>query len=243
MSPAYVRDGVTISESKARYLPGRVFRFLNAIAQRPVIFLQLMEKGFTEADFKEGKSALDRVTDLTYADKLPSTSSEYQQALVGLDSWDEEHFQRTKAALEKRYPDQYHFLFAGELKAEQGPAAIRAVETFLERVDILRTGKDSERAASRNKDEAAIDLLFKRGILDDEMIQQLQGWIKVCTSVPDVEGLMPSEKEKAQFVDALFDLDLWFSDWSTTARTAIKRRDYLISLGLAERRERNPEEE
>lgn len=236
MNNQYEWNGRTMSLTKASDLPGRAFRFLNAIAQRPVIFLQLQTKGFTEDDFNEGKSLLNKTIDLTYNDDLPSTSESYQEGLLGLDSWDEENFLRTKAALENRFPAQYNYIFANELKAEQGPKAIIAVQTYLERVDTLRNGTDASRGNTRTQDEQSVQLLYDRGILSTAIVAQLEAWLKAATSAPDVEGLMPSEKKQQAYLEALFALDTWFTDWSLTARTAVTRRDYRISLGIASRR-------
>jgi hypothetical protein len=36
--------------------------------------------------------------------------------------------------------------------------------------------------------------------------------------------------------EALLALRAWYKDWSTTARAVIRRRDYLVMLGLTKRR-------
>lgn len=237
MQDVFVWNGRSLSRTKAHLLPERVFRFLNAIAQRPVIFFLLSEKGFTEADFQEGKLYLDEVSFLgSGMNPIPAISKKYQIALISLDAWDEDGFLRTKAALEYRHPNQYAYIFAGGLKAAQGPEAIKSVQTYLDRVEMLRSGQDSSRQAHQEEDKKAVELLYQRGILSNEIVQQLRTWLEDTRTLPSLTTLQINPEQQERYLKALFNLDCWFTDWSQTARTAIHRRDYLISLGLASRR-------
>jgi hypothetical protein len=52
-------------------------------------------------------------------------------------------------------------------------------------------------------------------------------------SLPDAEKVAKSE---ADTLRNLMALRAWYEEWSSIARVVIKRRDYLIRMGLAKRR-------
>jgi len=84
---------------------------------------------------------------------------------------------------------------------------------------------------------AAIALLAERGINAAER-QRLRNLIAVAESAPDL-SLPDAEtvaKSEATNLRNLMALRAWYEEWSGIARVVIKRRDYLIRMGLAKRR-------
>ena len=53
------------------------------------------------------------------------------------------------------------------------------------------------------------------------------------TAAPPVFPSDPSVEDRHQ---ALLELRAWYKDWSETARAVIRRKDYLVMLGLSKRR-------
>src|SRR5205085_1827301 len=103
-----------------------------------------------------------------------------------------------------------------------------------DRLDDLE--ESPERKKSRKADHAAIETLAARGINAEERAR-LHKLVKIAQSEPQF-GVMDASidaKDKA-LVNDLVELRKWYRDWSETARAAISRRDYLLLLGLAQRK-------
>lgn len=83
--------------------------------------------------------------------------------------------------------------------------------------------------------------LEARGI-SREARSHLRDLIRVAqTAEPPVfptNGAAAAERD-----EALVHLRAWFRDWSETARAVIDRRDYLVMLGLSQRKSAKPEDE
>ena len=227
----------TMSRSKALRYPGRMFTFLQAIARRPVIFMRLQEFGYSKAIHNEGQSILNRVTTLQIPEEIPSTNPDYAQSLVFVDNWDEPNFALTHAALAFRFPSQHKYMFGGDLKAARGDDAIKSVSLYVERYKALRDGTDKSRSKTREQDKAAMKLLNERSIITDDILAGLENHLRILKDVPELQNFLPTKQEKDDYIKALFDLELWFEDWSSVAKTVFRdRKDYRISLGLSERK-------
>ena len=155
-------------------------------------------------------------------------------AIKQLDDWDEGGFQIITASLRYRFPEQAAFLLTG-LHASTGAAAVLGVKRLLDRLDALESS--SERAATQQQDQAAVALLAQRGI-DASERQRLRALIAVAESAPELS--LPNAQAVAQaesdYLKGLMALRAWFEEWAGIAHVAIKRRDYLIRMGLAKRR-------
>ena len=148
-----------------------------------------------------------------------------------LDSWDEDGFRRVRAPLERLHPEQAAFVFAGELAASTGPAAVLGVKTLLDRLDELEKGKS--RKATRAADHAALKTLAGRGITKEERVR-LRALVDAAQKLDEPAPLPVSAPADRQ--QALVKLYGWYKDWSETARSVVKKRAYLITLGLAKRK-------
>lgn len=209
-------------------------KFLSTASQVPAIRILLDRGGYDEAEHKRGWELLLEV--LGYKNALVPAVTEdlrQRQALAELDAYDGPAFDRGRAALEHRYPDQALYVFNG-LTAKSGAEAIGAVRTFLDRVAALREGKDPARAATRKEDADAAALLAKRRIVDVDEERRLRALIVEATSLPDMPTMNEPDSRVRQ--EPFRKLDVWLRDWRETARVLVTRRDYQIRLGLAERR-------
>ena len=157
-----------------------------------------------------------------------------RDAIKQVDDWDEGGFQIISASLRYRFPDQAAFVLDG-LQASTGAAAVLGVKQLLDRLDALESA--TSRASTREQDLAAIALLAERGINAAER-RRLRNLIAVAESAPDL-SLPDAEKvakSEADTLRNLMALRAWYEEWSSIARVVIKRRDYLIRMGLAKRR-------
>ena len=126
------------------------------------------------------------------------------------------------------------------LKASTGAEAVNGVATFLARVDALDKGSDPARASTKKDDKKAVALLGTRGLTTKERAR-LSDLVEVALGpTPTLpEGPTPDEDAAAARRAALVSLKRWYDEWATTAHAVVKKRVYLIRLGLAARKSPN----
>jgi len=103
------------------------------------------------------------------------------------------------------------------------------------RFDALENGAD--RKATRKADHAALATSDARGITKDER-KRLRDLIAVVhgTDMPEGSPAKDAKGNEERREDSSA-LRKWFVGWSETERAVIKRRDHLIRLGLAKRKQ------
>ena len=152
-----------------------------------------------------------------------------KKMMAEIDDWDEPNFAVASATLINRFPDQHDYIFTG-LQAQRGAGSIASVTLFIDRVNTLNEGTDSEREDFREQDQEAVNLLAQRGI-DAATLEHLSELLTIIRKgtkgVPDM-GPTPEDDREETFIR----MKEWYDEWSTIARAVIKRRDYLIVLGL-----------
>lgn len=214
--------------------PARALKFMSAVSTNPTIRAILERRGYTDAYHDKGWELLLKASGYKRAPAAPVQSRpEAAAAIAELDQWDEPHFRIARAALGE-FPDQRDFVFEN-LDPQTGAGAVVSITTFLDRLDHLENGKD--RKATRKIDHAALAKLAERGISDAERTR-LRGLLKTAIASPEPQAQAP-KAPPAQNDDArAVKLALWtfYSEWSEIAKADIKRRDYLIQLGLAKRK-------
>ena len=218
-------------------LPGKVLTFLRAAATKVEIRAALFAAGYSTEEQADGWRLLEKATG--YVPDVASVSDDgaARAAIAELDAWDEPGFRRIAAALERTNPDAHAFVFAG-LEAARGAGSVLSVTALLDRLDDLE--RSPERATTRDTDRAAIETLATRGITK-AVRSHLRDLIRVAqTAAPPVFPLDALAEERAQ---ALGELRAWYRDWSETARAVIGRKDYLVMLGLSQRRGTKSSEE
>lgn len=147
-----------------------------------------------------------------------------------------------RATLEHLHAAQATYIFRN-LTAQDGPKSVGAVDTFLKRINVLRSGSDPERADSRTDDLAAVATLEKRGILSKEIEAELKSHIETAGTLaplPEepVDESDEDEIEDPELLKVAEEFHRWLHDWRTTARRAFPRRDHQIQLGLTSRRKK-----
>ncbi|HEY3496362.1 MAG TPA: hypothetical protein VGK73_16795 [Polyangiaceae bacterium] len=217
--------------------PGRVLTFLRAAATKVEIRAALFAAGYSTEEQATGWSLLEKASG--YVPNIASVSDDgaARAALAEVDAWDEPGFRRIGAALERLHPEQHSFVFAG-LETARGAGSLLAVSTLLDRLDALESAP--ERKNSRADDRDAIATLTARGITP-AVRAHLRDLIRVAqTAEPPT---FPVDSAVTNRDEALKTLGAWYRDWSETARAVIQRRDYLVMLGLAQRKTGKPEDD
>jgi hypothetical protein len=207
-----------------------------------------LRAGYTTEDHEKGwelwmvvmgqKATFDRDTTET-----PRSIPKSLAAINTLDAYDGNAFARTQAALETRFPAQLEFLLGG-LAQGKGAEAVGVVSIFLDRYRALKDGTAPEREGIRERDQQAVALLEQRHIIDSESEAQLREYIEQAKNAPaEIEAEAIDPVTTPEYKQAAHDFHAWLKDWRAQARVVIDRRDYLISLGLASRRQSSDDEE
>jgi hypothetical protein len=155
-------------------------------------------------------------------------------ALAELDAWDEPNLARYGAALRRRFPSAHAYVFR-DLRASTGSAAVAGVATFLARVKALAEGSDPARAELVKDDAKAVALLETRGLSKPER-KRLEGLVKLALGPTEALDALPVEDGVDERLAKLAELKGWYDEWAATARAVVKKRVYLIRLGLAQRK-------
>lgn len=220
-------------------------RFLNAIGAEPVIRTLLGQVGMTDADIEEGGKLLVACWHLPPAAQTMNDTEEaraQRAAVAELNQWDEPNFLRFEATLGRHYPSARDYVFYKLAASNVESEAVAGVSTFLSRVNALEKGTDPARADSKKDDKKAVELLAIRG-LDKQERSRLSALVDIAlkptATLPQAAAAM--EERVTTRIQALTALKDWYEEWSTNARTVVKKRNYLIRLGLASRKVRKGE--
>ncbi len=218
---------------------GKALTFLRAAGTSRPIRAALATRGYKKKAHERGWSlvlaAAGFAEDTAAAD--PDVDLAVAEAAVQVDAWDEPNFDIISTALAFHFPDQHKFLF-NNLKPARGAESVITVGTMLDRLDELDNGKD--RKATRKKDHEALAVLADRGITAEERAR-MRGLVKtVKDGTADVEAPvapdLEDDKAREAREQALRELYFWYKEWTAVARAVIKRGDYLIRLGLRNRK-------
>jgi hypothetical protein len=211
----------------------RALKFLGTLSRNGQIRRILDQGGYTAEEHQQGWALALEVLGYSTGAAHAEDTSPASAAIAELDQWDGPNFARARAALEHKFPEQAAYVFSG-IAAKSGAESVAAVQTFLDRIDVLRGGTDGARKASKAADKSAVDLLAKRRIVDAKTGAHLRSLIASATT------LAPAGKDIAQVPEdrqvLVLRLEAWLNDWRETARVLVTRRDYRIALGLAQRR-------
>lgn len=208
-------------------IPGRVLSFLMAVSKSPPIRAALAQRGYTEEEHQLGWSLLATLAKYSPTTQAPNFDVAVRDALAELEPWDDLNFPAILAILERLHPAQAKFVFEN-LEPKQGSESVLAITRLLDRLDALEN--DPARKATRKADQAALATLAKRGYPKEER-ERLRGLIKTTQT-----AAITAPPDETNRLDVLRELYGWHNDWSTQAKIAIRRRDHLILLGLAQRK-------
>jgi hypothetical protein len=203
--------------------PARVLTFLLAVSRSAVIRAALAARGYAQKHHDAAWSLLSQLGTFPKASGDPQDKV-VRAAVVELDAWDEPNFAAIRATLEFPFPDITRELFE-QLEPKQGPEAVFSVKTLLDRLDILEGDKRPEAAG-------VLALLAERTYTQAER-KRLRTLVDTAQQFSNAAPITD-----AQRLQLLTVLHAWHTDWATTAKLVIKRRDHLIALGLASRQKR-----
>ena len=216
---------------KLEEIPSKVLPFLRALATKVEIRATLAGCGYTEEEQTHAWKLLLAASGYVPT-PMPTTDDERARAAIAeIDGWDEAGFTRIHAALARLHPEQDDFVFTG-IEAGEGASSVVSVATLLDRLDALENAP--EREVTRSADRAVLETVRKRGITSAERAR-LREQIALAQRVVTPVVPLPEPELLEQRVQTLRELRAWYGDWSSTARSVIRRRDHLILMGLGKR--------
>jgi hypothetical protein len=210
--------------------PGRVFTMLRAIGTVLPIRAALAGRGFTEEEMARGWTLVHKVCNYTTGPAAPSIDAAVRDAQAELDAWDEPNLAIIAAIMADIHPD-LHDAMMENLEPAKGPRSVLVTETVLDRWDRLEQSGDV-------KKRDVMATMAASGYTPEER-RRLREVVKVAKSgARPPEPAADPDEVHLQDLTALY---RWHHKWSAIARLVITRRDYLIRLGLANRRETKSE--
>ena len=212
------RDGV----------PARTLTFLIRVNASIEARAALMDRGYTQAEHEHAWTLLAKLGQLPAS--APIVDKAVQAAVAELNAWDEPNFSLIEAILLRSYPDQAAFVFQDLAPSPIGAEAVLAISTLLDRLDALESSK--ERKATRAVDKQAIERLAARGYTQGERAR-LRALVTTAQTVTAVTPLSTTDSDAIKV-----ELYGFLTEWTTQAKTSIKRRDILIRMGIGKRKRR-----
>lgn len=215
----------TLDETRAR-----AAKFLGAVGINVAIRLAMSGRGYTAAHHAKGWDLLHAASGYApSAPAGPTVDGAVQAAITTIDSEDEDLFRVVRATLTHNFPAQAAVVLEG-IGPSEGSVSVANTKILVGRIRKLAASDDPT-------DKAAAAELGNRSV-GDAALTRLEGLIATAQTAADVVPVDDAAASAAEekHVGALRALRAWYEEWSEIARSAVKRRDHLILLGLAKRR-------
>lgn len=224
---------VDVTQETLDATPARLLAFLRGVGTRPEIQFALAAVGYDEAEHQRGWQLLHACSGFAPAAGIaPVIDRAVTEAIAALDARDERTHGLIDATLKHRVPTA-HAALLRDLSPGRGAEAVVYFHTLLGRLDALHAGK-LEGVSARDA-KAAVEVLAKRGFTaawrkeHRDLVakaEQFTGATPAPTPGLTREALQPH----------LLAARAFYEEWARIARTELKRKDYLIALGLASRK-------
>ncbi len=197
----------------------RALHMLVALATAPGPYALMCSRGYDAEEHARGWALVQRLVGTPAEDRLDKSAA--AQAAAELNDADGELIEMIRTSL-TRHPDACDRILAG-IVPQDGPAAVTNVALIVARLD-----EESKTEEGR----AAIARLAKAKFGEKER----KHLADLVETTKHAEAAKPSFRDSQEYLDLLFELRDWYVEWSGIAKLTIKRRDYLIRLGLATKR-------
>lgn len=223
---------VTVSDETLDATPQRLVKFLRAVGTRPAIQMALGAVGYTNEEHQRGWALLHASSG--YAPRsefVPVVDADVTAAIASLDAEDERVHVRIDATLKHRFPAVRAALLQG-IAPGQGASSVVYFRALLDRLDALEKSPPPE--VTKADAAEALRVLVQRG-LSPARRAELRAMVKAAETFVGAAAKPEAPSEEA-IRGQLLAARAWFEEWSEIARAELKRKDYLILLGLAQRK-------
>ncbi len=220
-------------------------------SRRSEIQQALAPYGFTEQERAKGAALLMQVLAAKVEGKS-NASVPSSQLLQQVDQWENRWYPIVEVVLEVHFPEVHQSVFH-DLNPTSGIELVFTVTKMLLRVEKLGQGSETEQDAlqvlekhgfTKSVREEAEDLLVEILGLpsfpenEEEIytaVSLQEGNVVHSTSLKSEDVEEPGSMDEEEYMEAVHRVSQWFRVWSTIARKAIQRKDYLVSLGVRKR--------
>lgn len=225
---------VSVSDVTLELTPPRLLKFLRAVGTRPAIYAALSAVGYSGAEHRQGWKLLHAASGFQEPGAAPGTpvDPKVSKAIAELDAQDERIHTRIEASLKHRHPTVLAALHKA-IAPGKGPAAVLYFRALLDRLDAL----SKARGEGAGEAQAALKLLHDRGITE-AWRKETRDRLALAEALPASSPDGVTEGDADALRAALLQARAWYEEWSTIAKTEVNRKDYLILLGLAQRKTR-----
>jgi hypothetical protein len=205
----------------------RALRMLRTLSTSATIRAEMQAHGYTDADHDEGWRYCLAVAGFGPTTEAPTTNEGTIRAAVrALEDFTVNDLTCFSVAVKRLHPEHHEALFGG-LTFARGPDAMIEATLFIERYAPLLTKH------AKKGDHAVVALLERRG-LTRQAFAVLSEQADLARSTPTNVDAPDAAQGKERDVQ-LAKLEAWLTDWTTTARRAIQRRDQQLRLGIGRR--------
>lgn len=208
----------------------RLVRFLNGVSSRRVM-KALGPFGFGPARLEEG---WDHVRKQSAARLMLDDTVTESTEVAAVDAWENKWYPIIEAALFRHAPNVHKKVFLNMARTD-GLEALIAVRELVRRLDEVAAAPDAESVA-------ATAVLAERGVT--AAVREEAKSLLAAAEAPKNDASDDDIDAARAAIDAA-EQALWayYLEWSTIARTAIKDRKLLRSLGFLARKSASGEEE
>lgn len=222
-------DTVTVTDETLDATPPKLLVFLRGVGTRPEIRLALGAFGYDPEEHQRGWALLHACSGYEPNAVGVVVDQKVTSAINTLDARDEQVLAVVGASLVHRAPKVHSVLLQG-LAAGRGAASVVFFHTLLGRLDQLAAGTLD--GVTKAEAKAADAILAKRGYHAEwraahaKLVAEAQSYAPL---VADDGG------RREAYLGHLRAARAFYEEWSRIARAEIKRKDYLMLLGLASR--------
>lgn len=221
MNPRVAELSSEPSDWALRDLAARVAKFLYAIATNVSLRGEMQSAGYTPADHAEGLALLLAACEYQTTGYDRAEDAAAKAAEAELVTWASANVGRYRAAVERLHPD--HLGLFAQLEWHTPAEAVLAVDKLLRRLSELPWRPPS----------MVRRLLERRGLTGAERTR-LQGLVEAAQGANVPGGTLERTRDGSVTpeVRALYH---WYADWVATARAVVRRKDWLVRMGVVRR--------
>ncbi len=216
----------TITRYARTTLEARALRMLRTLGTSAAIRSAMAAHGYTQAEHEEGWNLCVALGGYR-GTPVESNEAAIRAALAAVTDFAHRDLARLASGVKRFFPEQYEALFGGLVMTTEANPVVEA-NLFLDRYEAMN-GKGAKKT-----DHAVVALLAQRGF-DKDAAAKLGAELEATRVEPEA-NITSTDAERDARRDALLQkLQVWFDDWSLTARMTFHRKDHLIRLGIGHR--------
>lgn len=226
-------DSVDVTAETLDATPARLLEFLRGVGTRPEIQLALSAFGYDDDEHQLGWTLLHGCSGfLPPTPGAPAIDRRVTEAIATLDARDERTHALVDASLKHRAPTARTALLH-DIAPGRGAESVVYFHALLQRLELLHAGTLPDVSAADAK--AALAVLEKRG-LTKAWRDEHRALVTQAQRLTGVVANPAAAVRREKMVQQLKAARAFYEEWSRIARTELKRKDYLIALGLASRK-------